>query len=53
MRPLLFSAMIEKCIAAAKPGVRAKCIEATLLFVEWDTFEPIIVLPLYRTVLVS
>lgn len=41
-RPMILPVLIEKCISATKPGVRAKCLEALLLFVELDTFEPVI-----------
>lgn len=41
-RPMILPVLIEKCISATKPGVRAKCLEALLLFVELDTSEPVI-----------
>lgn len=34
---------MEKSIAAAKPGIRSKCVESVLLFVEIDAIEPVIV----------
>lgn len=39
---MILPVLIEKCISATKPGVRAKCLEALLLFVELDTFEPVV-----------
>lgn len=40
---MVLPTLIERCISAAKPGVRAKCLESLLMFVELDCAEPVLV----------
>jgi len=34
--------LIEKCIASPKPGVRGKCLELILLFVELESLDSVV-----------
>jgi len=39
---MMLSSLIEKCLASVRAGVKSRCLEALLLFVELDTFEPVL-----------
>lgn len=34
--------LIEKCVASPKPGVRSKCLESIILFVELDSLDSVV-----------
>lgn len=42
LRPAVLPTLIEKCIAAARPGARARCLEALMQFAELDSAEPVL-----------
>jgi cytoskeleton-associated protein 5 len=42
VRPMVLPVLIEKCLANGRTGIRAKCLEALLFFVELDTSESVI-----------
>lgn len=42
LRSIVIPTMLEKCLGSTRMGTKAKCTEALMWFIEWDSGEPIL-----------